>query len=107
MAKTETFLDLSTAHLDARSRAWLSEAATLNHAASYHGHGAGAAISTLGATYYGWFLHVPEADTGAPAALQACMDHAKAAGCAYILFDADGPVDPDLPVYDDEEEDAL
>lgn len=105
------FLDASTAHLSPAARAWLSESATLNHAVSYHGHGNGAAVSTLGATLNGWFMHAPElpgdggADCGIPEDLHPLIKHAHANDCHYILFDADGPIIEGLPEYEWENDD--
>lgn len=102
------FLDLSTAHLSPAARAWLSEGARLNHAANYHGFGSGAAISTLGATLYGWFMHAPEPadedgiDHGMPADLLPIVRHARSLGCDYLLFDADAETVEGLEVFDDE-----
>src|SRR3546814_10076719 len=45
---------------DLSAKAWLSEGATLNHSANYHGYGHGAPISTLGATLHGYFMHAPD-----------------------------------------------
>lgn len=100
------FLDASNAHLSPAARLWLSESATMNHAASYHGFGAGAAISTLGATLNGWFMYAPGLqedggiDNGIPEDLHPIIRHAHAHGCHYILFDSDGPTIDGLPVYE-------
>lgn len=103
-----TFLDVSTAHLSPEARRWLSESATLNHAANYHGTGGGAALGTLGATLYGWFMHAPDLpetggiDNGIPDDLHPVIRLAHSFGCHAILFDADGEIYDGLPVYDDE-----
>ena len=102
-----TFLDLSTAHLSPAARAWLSEAATLNHAANYHGVGHGAAIGTLGATLTGWFLHAPDlptnegSDYGMAEDLFPIIRHAHAHDCHCILFDADAQIIDELPVFNE------
>lgn len=106
-----TFLDLSTAHLSPAALAWLSEGANLNHAATYHGSGNGAAISTLGATLHGYFMHAPTPpageDTlyGMPEELCVIIRHANARGIYYILFDADAETVDGLPVFEDEDSD--
>jgi hypothetical protein len=103
------FLDLSTAHLSPAALAWLSVCANENHAANYHGTGGGAPISTLGATLHGYFMHAPDLpesdglDNGIPEDMHAIIRHAKANGCHYILFDADGDVIEGLPVFDEED----
>lgn len=103
-----TFLDISTAHLSPTARAWLSESATLNHAANYHGTPGGAALGCLGATLYGWFFSAPPVDGpdfcdhGIPEDLYPVIRHARELECYYVLADADGDIIEGLPVYDDE-----
>ncbi|MCO5730112.1 hypothetical protein [Rhizobium sp. SSA_523] len=104
-----TFLDVSTAHLSSTARSWLSESATANHAASYHGTGSGAPLGCLGATLYGWFMSAPAlpghpdyCDHGIPEDMHPVIQHAHAVGCDYILFDADAPVINALPVFDED-----
>jgi len=100
------FLDLSTAHLSPEARAWLSEAATMNHAAAYHGTGNGAAMGTLGATLTGWFMHAPALpedggmDYGMPEAMLPIIRFARSLNCDYVLFDADADEIEHLPTYD-------
>ncbi|WPE19911.1 hypothetical protein [Shinella zoogloeoides] len=102
------FLDLSTAHLSPAARAWLSEGSTLNHAANYHGLAGGAAMSALGATLTGWFMHAPNLPDcgrtlyGIPEDLFPVIRHARAKGCDYICFDADAEILPELPVLDED-----
>jgi len=33
-----------------------------------------------------------------------CLDYARNEDCAYVLFDADGPVDTSLPTFPDDGE---
>jgi hypothetical protein len=54
---------------------------------------------------HGWFIHVgaprPMADNE-PAALQVLRDllhYARQHGCAYVLFDSDGPTLKQFPTY--------
>lgn len=104
------YLDLSTAHLSPAAKAWLSESATANHAANYHGFGAGAPLGTVGATLYGWFMHAPELpetggmDHGIPEDMWPIIRYAHEEGCAGILFDADADILPELPVLDGQED---
>lgn len=101
-------LDLSTIHLSPAARAWLSETATLNHAANYHGTGSGAAMSTLGATLNGWFMHAPVLpenggmDHGMPEDLYPIIRHAHDKRCDFICFDADADILLELPMFDAE-----
>lgn len=54
-------------------------------------------------TNYGWFIPSrigPEDDAQAlPPELPGLLAFARAKGCAHILFDCDGPVDPSLPTF--------
>lgn len=101
------FLDLSTAHLSPAALTWLDEAGWLNAQANHHQDSSGgAAISTLGSTYAGWFMHVPHPDLdggdmgGMPDDLKAICKFANDRGCSYALFDAEGPILADLPILD-------
>ncbi len=103
------FLDISTAHLSPAAKAWLSESATLNHAANYHGTGSGAALGCVGATLYGWFMAAPELpeadgiDHGIPDEMHPIIKHAQSLGCGYILFDADADIIEGLPLFNDDD----
>lgn len=35
-----------------------------------------------------------------PASLKACLERAAKIGCSYALFDRDGPIDDELPLYE-------
>lgn len=107
-----TFLDLSTAHLSPDARAWLSESATANHAANYHGVGHGAPLGCVGATLCGWFFSAPPVDGpdfcdhGIPEDLYPVIRHARQMECFYILADADGEIIDGLAIYDEENADV-
>lgn len=96
-ACTSDLLELSTAHLDAEGKEWLSR-----EFAAASDDGDGSAISILSATRTGWFMSVPDDLEALPQALAACCDQAQRLGCHYVLFDADGPADVELRTYDEE-----
>ena len=106
----QKFLDLSTAHLSPAARAWLMESASLNFNSHYHGLGGGAAMSTIGVTMTGYFMHAPALpdeggmDNGMPEELLPIIRHARANDCFYILFDADADVIEGLPLFDEDED---
>ena len=87
--------DCSTAHLSAATHQWLDaysvQAATRQFAA----------INAPSATPFGWFVYVAELPYhhGEPADLVAVMRHARATGAEFVLFDADAPPDPTLPLF--------
>jgi hypothetical protein len=97
MSNIRPFLDLSTAHLDAASKRWLSNEA--RDAGSYEG-------------CYGWFTCAyrdPDEpgsiihDADRPAVLAAILQHAASLGCDYVLFDADAEESEALPVFEEED----
>jgi hypothetical protein len=56
---------------------------------------------------YGWLLWVPEdpdarEDFGpdVPHEVLVVQRYARSLGCDYVMFDRDGPVDPQLPSWD-------
>ena len=55
---------------------------------------------------HGWFMYATD-DPGSyseedlPPHIRAICAHARAHGCEYVLFDADAPIDSELPVFDD------
>lgn len=55
---------------------------------------------------YGWFVHVPadvsmrESLDTFPEDLRTCMDHARAEGCTWLMFDRDADLVEGLPAYD-------
>ena len=90
------FLDISTIHLTPETRKRFEE---------------GDFISSTYESPYGdgWFFYVadPEsedADYPWPDDLKACLKRARDRNCEYILLDPDGPEDPELPQYPDEDE---
>jgi hypothetical protein len=102
---TEKFLSLSTSHLSPAARAWLSESATANHAANFHGDGNGAKMGTCAATLYGFFFYAPTVDAigyAMPDDLLKITAFARSQQCGYILADADACTYEDLPIYDDD-----
>ena len=57
----------------------------------------------VASTQYGWFLSTREPANRSPDEMPDELPHilafARAAGCAYVLFDCDGPEEPALPVF--------
>lgn len=100
MASIRKFLDLSTAHLDQPSKDVLDRAADLDPLNSF-----GPPVSK---GIYGWFMFAPEemdeyADDELTPALRKISIYARLHDCAYVMFDADGPVDDNLPILEDVE----
>ena len=90
------FLDLSTAHLDVLSKAWLHQEA--KESSTYEG-------------CYGWFTSAYPAseepdgvsdDPYRPAVLTAILRYAVKHKCDYVLFDADAEMLKDLPIFEEE-----
>ncbi len=90
------FLDLSTAHLQPADRLFLEFSAN---------PGLLGGLAAMAGTY-GWFVyaHDERCCEGISDVLWAIFERAQALGCDYVLFDADGPVLEDLPVFEDEAE---
>ena len=88
-----TVLDVSTAHLSQVTRELLADDA-VDQIAYPKGD-------------YGWFVHVPNADDGVevsehcPPDLAQCLQLAQRAEAHWVMFDADGTIIDELPVYDD------
>lgn len=102
MANVRKMLDLSSGHLTVATRDLLDEWGTnIDHLAN----GCSAAPFFLGITDFGWMMGIPDPDqlVNMPADLVACVAHARANDCTYILFDADAEDDEALPYYDEEE----
>jgi hypothetical protein len=107
MPTIRNFLDLSTAHLSEATRDMLDEA-------DFRDGG----FCPGGRMSYGWFLYADESSKqdgswypneetrgeDMPADLWRCMAYARAHNCDYVLFDADAPIDPNLPTYEEGEE---
>lgn len=81
------FLDCSTAHLSAASRAYLDAHAT-------------AGDELISRSPYGWFIWAGGDEADIPADLAAIMRHAQQRDADYILFDADAEVSGALPTFD-------
>ena len=88
------FLDLSTAHLQPADRLFLEFSAN---------PGSLGGLAAMAGTY-GWFVYAYDERCceGISDALWAIFERARALGCEYVLFDADGPVLADLPVFEDQ-----
>ncbi len=76
----ESMLIMSTAHLCALDREYLDS-------------GKGIVIENS----YGWIVYTKQ-DT--PPGLMPLLDFAKAQGCLWIKFDADGPTFDEFPIFD-------
>jgi hypothetical protein len=96
MSHVRKFLDLSTAHLTAKTRHMLDT--KVERFCCYHGE-------------YGWFIWVPtepeipeydeEVGDGYPADLIAAFHLARKMDCEYVMFDMDAEASDDLQTYDD------
>jgi hypothetical protein len=89
------FLDISTLHLTAETRARFDDGAFI---AQTYPHPDG----------LGWLMYVadPESedpDLPWPDDLKACLERARKLDCDYILLDCDAETDPELHQYPDEE----
>lgn len=90
-------LDISTGHLDAASKDWLT---------------AQAADTSVMEGCYGWFTPVYDQpaqhpDTVRhPDVLEAIFVRARELGCDAVMFDADALHDETLPTFDDEGDEA-
>lgn len=89
-AAVRPMLDLATAHLPARL-------------------GTDGLETADGVTAYplphGWLLYVPDrpqdhTDDGVPPEVLTVQVYARRHGCDFVLFDCDGPYNPDLPSWD-------
>lgn len=92
------FLDLSTAHLQPADRLFLEFSAN---------PGSLGGLAAMAGTF-GWFVyaHDERCCGGISDVLWAIFERARTLGCDYVLFDADGPVLEDLPVFEDAAEDV-
>lgn len=92
MTNIRRFLDLSTGHLRPSTREWLD--LVLGHSLS------GSAVP------YGFWVYAsedPPEDDEYPEELEQCRQRARSMACEYMLFDADGPIDPALTWFGDAE----
>lgn len=95
-AHVTRMLTLSTAHIDKTTADMLDKEGETNRFPALSVY-----PKTTGENY-GWFIYVSpnQNDGGMPEDLKACLAACDAAGCGMLCLDADGPVVPDLPVYD-------
>lgn len=49
---------------------------------------------------YGWFVYVSNDAGSHPKDLEDCLNYAREHDCDWIMFDRDGPLEPDLRCYD-------
>lgn len=93
MAFIRKFLDLSTGHLTADTRAALDSGNNNNR------FGIPCAV-----TDYGFFVYADEEpnDEVLPEELVKAMRHARANGCEYILFDCDAEIDAELDYFNED-----
>lgn len=105
MPEIRRFMDLSVKHLDGESRDFLEEATDLT--AENNENPTPEAWSAV-ATPTGFFVHAWEAadlpTVRIPHKLGRIMIHARRHGCDYIMFDIDGPDDPELELFEREGE---
>ena len=87
------FLDLSTAHLRPNDCRLLDRSADPNGCS---------ALAAVMKSDYGWFVYVAEERSSADISdeLWEIFQQARTQGCDYVMFDADAPIDPELPVFD-------
>ena len=92
------FLDLSTAHLEVADRIFLEFSAD---------PGKRDGLAVMAGTY-GWFVYAYDdrCCEGISDVLWTIFERARALGCDYVLFDADGPVMEGLPVFEQGEGEA-
>ena len=63
-------------------------------------HDAQYGLSVYEKFLYGWFVYVNEVDAKLlPSDLAACVDLARANDCTIICFDVEGPLVPELQIY--------
>lgn len=95
MAHVRKFLDLSTNHLMEDDREFL-------RVASLTADNPG--LVCVQTASGGWFMHADEASeidlAQVPHRICIIMIRARQYGCDYVLFDENGPEDPDLPVFE-------
>lgn len=87
------FLDISTSHLKPETLTALTDRPL--ERLPFSG----------GPTPYGWFAYTHdencgEGDARIPDEMFACMKHARALDCDYVMFDCDSEVIEGLPVFD-------
>jgi hypothetical protein len=94
MATIRKFLDLSSNHLTREDQEFLH---------TVFSRETGNPIIPRAETATGWFMYADEAAeiqlADVPHSICIIMSHAREQGCDYVLFDENGPEDPDLPIY--------
>ncbi len=97
-SRVRLFLDANTRHLEKPDRRFLEFSAD---------PGKRDGIAAMAGTY-GWFVyaHDDRCCEGISDVLWTIFEHARAVGCDYVLFDADGPVLEGLPVFEQDGEEA-
>ena len=104
-ADISTILSLSTAHLSPATRRQLDEwCASIDLGRQDHSFSAGSLPTLMAASDHGWFVFVCEDPADLPDDLERCLNYANNEDCAYVVFDADGPVDTSLPTFPDDGE---
>ena len=48
----------------------------------------------------GWIFYVGDRRSDAPEELEEALSYARARNCVWLMFDADGPVNPGLPTWE-------
>lgn len=48
----------------------------------------------------GWVFHVGDQRTDGPDDLEEALSYARARNCIWLMFDADGPINPALPTWE-------
>lgn len=91
------YLDLSTGHLSAETRDWLTEATPSYSPCS---------SITIAQYEYGWFISIPANDESiddleVPDDLKSVLRYARNIGCDVVRLDADGIGADGLPVFED------
>ena len=94
MAHVRKFLDLSTKHLMEDDREFLRAASLLAD---------NPVVPCAQTETGGWFMYADEASEinlpDVPHRICIIIINARQHGCDYVLFDENGPEDPDLPVF--------
>lgn len=89
MPEVRNFLTISTAHVTRLTAEWLD-----TNPSNLGVYG--------GSLEYGWFLWVPTIDVleDIPEELLNVFKFARKHDCAYVMFDRDGPIEPELQSWD-------
>ncbi len=91
------FLDVSSGHLTPDTWRWLDTQFADEELRDPRNHVASELAG--GRTRYGWFIYAPEHPVNAtPADLASVFKEARKHRAEYVMFDADAPPHPGLPV---------